>query len=169
MSTFFTTSSKNLIGFPRNKDSVKTAAIAQKVAAATSIIHHPRSLARPAVSWRPPQLKLPAQGKLPALTMTILRRHVSSPIAKKYHEQAPGSSSPAYLIEARFTMDQDCFSQAGTTAAAWWLTRIATPGDADWIHCVQLGNALLAYWLVDGSFTPIAAPENLITGFSKAA
>lgn len=135
------------------------------VASLAAIMHHPRSLARPAATWRPPVKALPRLGGGPQLTAAITRRRVG-PRARARILGYGETQVPAYLIELRIT-DSSGLQADRRYTEAW--VRALVPEDAvDAVHELPSARAATYVWLVDGQFNPIASPPSMFEGLTAA-
>jgi len=126
-----------------------------------SIIHHPRSLARPTANWRPPGKALPGG----SLTMALTRHRVGER-AKARVLGFGEPREPAYLITVRIT---DQRGPVDPVAAEGWVRALVDEALIDAVHEVPSGNAATFVWLVDGRFVPLHSPASLFAGFAQAA
>lgn len=130
-----------------------------------SIVHHPRSLARPNPTWRPPTKELPRVGRGPQLKVAITRRRVG-PRAVARIKGYGETHVPAYLIELRFT-DSTGITVDRDLAEAW--VRALVPSDmAGAVHEVYSPTGATFVWLVDGTFTPVYSPASMFEGLAAA-
>lgn len=130
-----------------------------------AVIHHPRSLARPNPTWRPPTRELPRVGNGPSLKVAITRRRVG-PRAQARIKGFGESHVPAYLIEVRFT-DVTGYTVDRDVAEAW--VRALVPADmAGAVHEVYSSTGATFVWLVDGTFTPVYSPASMFEGIAAA-
>lgn len=138
-----------------------------------SIIHHPRSLARPTPQWRPPSQSLPPvllrtrEGEsTPPLTLTVSRHRVG----ERAQARVLGFGEkrvPAYLITVRITSPS---GQPVSPALAEAWVRTLVPEDlVSAVHEISSSSAATFVWLVDSSYTPVRSPLSLFEGFSQAA
>lgn len=135
------------------------------VDALAAIMHHPRSLARPTATWRPPVKALPRFGGGPQLTAAITRRRVG-PRARARILGYGETQVPAYLIELRLT-DSSGLPADRRYTEAW--VRALVPEDAiDAVHELPSARAATYVWLVDGRFNPIASPPSMFEGLTAA-
>lgn len=143
---------------------------APELANITSILRHPRSLARPLPSWRPPQIKLPAppaQENNPQGLVLVVTRHRVGPRAKARLRGFGEQRNPAYLVTLRFTDPQG--AEVDPQLAEAWvrvLTRDACKGS---IHEISNQPTPTYRWLVDGHYVPLSAPASLFAETTKAA
>ncbi|WP_092256980.1 hypothetical protein [Corynebacterium cystitidis] len=133
--------------------------------AAASMIRHPRSLARPVPSWRPPIVKLPRHHGTPKLTLAISRHRVGPRAAARI--QGYGETRrPAYLVSVRVT-DPTGANVDHTAAEAW--IRALLPDNVDGkVHEVDAHKAVTYVWIVDGTFTLLESPASLFEGMAAA-
>lgn len=135
------------------------------VDALAAIIHHPRSLARPTASWRPPVKSLPRFDGGPQLSAAVTRRRVG-PRARARIRGYGETQVPAYLVELRIT-DTSGLPADRRYTEAW--VRALVPEDAiDAVHELPAARAASYVWLVDGQFNPIASPPSMFEGLSAA-
>lgn len=130
-----------------------------------SILHHPRSLARPQANWRPPSKALPG-GRL---TMALTRHRVGERAKARvlgYESGSRGESEPVYLITVRIT---DQRGAVDPVAAEGWVRALVDNDLIDAVHEVPSGLAATFVWLVDARFTPVHSPASLFVGFAQAA
>ncbi|WP_156227590.1 hypothetical protein [Corynebacterium comes] len=130
-----------------------------------SMIHHPRSLARPQANWRPPSKALPGG----SLTMTLTRHRVGERVKARVLGFASGSGedrAPAYLITVRIT---DQHGAVDPVTAEGWVRALIDDALIDAVHEVSSGHAATFVWLVDAHFVPVHSPASLFFGFSQAA
>ena len=134
--------------------------------ALNGIVRHPRSLARPTPTWRPPLKELPAVAGFPALTMAITRHRVGERARARvlgYGEDRV----PAYLVSVRIT-DSTGASVTPELAEAW-VRAMVPPELADAVHEPTNAEAQRFVWLVDSAYLPVHSPVSLFAGFSLAA
>lgn len=165
---------------------------AETVSKLRTVLRHPRSLARPVASWRPPTLALPAVGAAPPLTIALTRYRVG-PVAKARVRGYGATREPAYLISARITDTTGPLrSDAALVAAEAWvraavspapisadedtsrppLAAVDTPHDgygADAVHEITTSSAATFVWLVDRDFRPVPSPLSMFESFASAA
>ena len=130
-----------------------------------AIAHHPRSLARPVATWRPPTKTLPRFNGGPQLTAAITRRRVG-PRARARIQGYGQSQVPAYLIEVRVT-DAAGVPVDARLAEAWVRTMVPAES-AGSIHELSGGRSVSYVWLVDGHFNPIESPSSMFQGLTAA-
>lgn len=130
------------------------------------IMHHPRSLARPVPSWRPPGLTLPAVKGSRALALSLTRHRVG-PRAKARVRGFGETRTPAYLITVRLT--DPAGGIMNREAAEGWIRSFVAAEDAGSIHEISNGRAMTYVWLVDRFFQPVPSPASMFTGLSNAA
>ena len=131
-----------------------------------AIMHHPRSLARPTPTWRPPIKQLPPTPGGADYSMSITRHRVGARV--KARIRGIGESRiPAYLITIRIT---DNFGQIVDPATAEGWVRTLVPAElAGAVHEISRGPNATYVWLVDSAFKPVRSPESLFAGFQQAA
>lgn len=131
-----------------------------------TIMAHPRSLARPTASWRPPSHTLPAIFGRDALSITVTRHRVGPRVQARmrgFGEQR----TPAYLVTARLSMPSGYV--VPPELAAGWVASIFGPENGECVHEFDSPTAPTFVWVVDGSFQPLRSPASLFTGLSQAA
>ena len=132
-----------------------------------SVLYHPRSLARPMASWRPPHLTL-AVGKHRQLKATLSRYRVG-PLAQSRIRGYGEQRTPAYAVSVRLT------DPAGTpppmVLAEAWIRAIVPQDMINAVHLIDREDdtAAIYVWLVDANYVPIHSPASMFAGFSKAA
>lgn len=133
----------------------------------SSIIHHPRSLARPSASWRPPLKRLPAPPEGEALNVTITRHRVG-PQAKARVFGFGEDRVPAYLLTLRFTDPRG--GSVDVALAEGWVRALIHDAAADAVHEVTVtDHAPTFVWLADSDYLPVRSPASLFGGFEQAA
>ncbi len=139
---------------------------ADTVSAIQTVIHHPRSLARPTPTWRPPQKYLPATAGATALNMSITRHRVG-PRARARIRGFGETREPAYLIAVRITNPEGY--QLPPAVSEAWVRALIPAGMEDTVHEISTGTATTFVWMVDKNFLPVHSPISLFEGFSEAA
>lgn len=131
-----------------------------------SVLHHPRSLARPTPDWRPPQKQLPDIAGDGVLTMTLTRHRVG-PRARARVRGFGETREPAYLVSVRIT-NPNGYPVLPALAEAW--VRALVPGaKSGAVHEITTGSAATFLWLVDKAFLPVRSPVSLFEGLASAA
>lgn len=128
------------------------------ITALHAIIRHPRSLARPLATWRPPTRKLPPVSGLEKLTVAITRRRVG-PQAKARIRKYGQQRIPAYLIELRITDEHNALLDRTLTQA--WVRTLVPDQLIGAVHELSTGSAMTYMWLVDGTFHPVFSPASM--------
>lgn len=126
-----------------------------------SVLHHPRSLARPTANWRPPGKTLPGGD----LTMVLTRHRVGERVKARVLGFG-GEREPVYLITVRIT---DQFRAVDPVLAEGWIRALVDDALIDCVHEVPSGHAATFVWLVDRHFLPVPSPASLFVGFTQAA
>ncbi|WP_290225770.1 hypothetical protein [Corynebacterium confusum] len=134
--------------------------------AVTSIMRHPRSLARPLANWRPPSVSLPPVAGSPGLNVAITRHRVG-PRAKARAKGYGAEREPAYVVSLRFTHAGGDFVDSTTPEA--WVRAVIDKELIDAVHELSSGTAHTFIWLVDRDFRPVHSPISLFAGFDQAA
>ncbi|MCP1387371.1 hypothetical protein M5J20_04105 [Corynebacterium sp. TA-R-1] len=130
-----------------------------------AVIHHPRSLARPQATWRPPTKLLPRIGSGPQLSIAVTRRRVG-PRAQARIRGYGETQVPAYVIELRITDASGLPADRRYTEA--WVRALIDDTDISAVHELPSARAATYVWLVDGSYTPIPSPSSLFEGMVAA-
>ncbi|MCQ9351991.1 hypothetical protein NQ015_03775 [Corynebacterium sp. 153RC1] len=128
-------------------------------------LHHPRSLARPTPTWRPPTFHLPQLPGEDDLQVSITRRRVGA--KAKARLQGFGEAPPAYLITARVTSPKGYYVQPNIAEA--WVRALVGEQRIDCVHVIESGQAATFLWLVDGHFQPLHSPARMFQSFAEAA
>ena len=134
-----------------------------------SIIHHPRSLARPMASWRPPGKKVPrvdGTDTRDMLSLTVTRHRVGTRARARVLGYT-GDREPAYLVLVRVTDPTD--RDVPTEVAEAWVRAIVGEQDVQSVHEIGTGHAPTFAWLVDGHYSPVPSPASLFSTASDAA
>lgn len=134
--------------------------------ALTSILHHPRSLARPLPTWRPPSKQLPAVLGGRELNATLTRHRVG-PKVKARVRGFGETREPAYVISVRLTDPQGRTPTPGLAEA--WIRALVPAELIDAVHEIGSGRAPTYCWLVDGHHLPVRSPSSLFSGMENAA
>lgn len=157
-----------------NEPSAKAAEIAaalayyhhETVSSISAIIHHPRSLARPTPTWRPPIQQLPPTPNGGDYSMSITRHRVGARVKARIRGFGE-SRIPAYLITIRITGN---FGQVVDPATSeGWIRTLIPAEEAGAVHEISRGPNATYVWLVDSAFEPVHSPESLFAGFQQAA
>ena len=133
------------------------------LAAVASIMRHPRSLARPLATWRPPSITLPGTDPL---VLTLSRMRVGDAVRDRV-QRSGETRTPAYLITVRIT-DPSGHRVPRATAEAWVRALVAC-GQINAVHHLTDEAAPTFCWLVDGHFTPVISPASLFQQPAEAA
>ncbi len=134
-----------------------------------SIIHHPRSLARPMATWRPPSKKVPlidGTDTRAMLTLAVTRHRVGDRARARVLGYT-GDREPAYLVTVRIT--DPTGRPVPVDAAEAWIRALVGEEDVHAVHEIGAGHAPTFAWLVDGRYCPVPSPASLFTGASDAA
>ncbi|MGP6173516.1 hypothetical protein [Corynebacterium sp. A21] len=131
-----------------------------------SILHHPRSLARPLPTWRPPSKHLPAVHGGDDLTATLTRHRVG-PRAKARVRSFGETREPAYVISARLTDPKGGAPERRIAEA--WIRALVSEELIDAVHEIEGGPAPTYCWLVDSHYQPVNSPSSLFAGMADAA
>lgn len=140
---------------------------ASTLATITSVLRHPRSLARPNPTWRPPTIALshPAVAGIDQLNVTVTRRRVGPNVQariKGFGEQR----RPAYLVSLRFSHPRATCA-APEVAEAW--IRALMGADVDCVHVLEDEYAPTFLWMIDAQYQPVHSPTSLFANFAQAA
>lgn len=142
---------------------------ADSIAALRSLSRHPRSLARPLASWRPPVIKLPILEWVPGskpLRLSLTRYRVG-PRARARIKSYGQARQPAYLLSVRLTSSQG--TRVPTLVAEAWMRALVDAPYADAIHEITTSSAAMFVWLVDRDFKPVRSPVSLFEDFATTA
>ena len=139
---------------------------APQLAAVHSMMRHPRSLARPSATWRPPSAPIPEFGRYPRMKVTLQRYLVGEAVRTRLLAEGI-SRSPAYLVTLRLTSPTG--ERIESTLAEAWAAAIAGPDGGDCVFELTGEPAPTFCWLVGRSFLPIPAPDRLFDGHPYAA
>ena len=138
---------------------------ADAVAALRSIIHHPRSLARPTSTWRPPTKSLPPIGSGPRLKAALTRRRVGPRARARLRSYGP-TQVPACLVDLHLTDASGQPPDCRVTEA--WVRALVPDGAIEAVHEVPSLRAVSYVWLVDSDFNPVAAPAAMFANLPAA-
>lgn len=130
-----------------------------------TIIHHPRSLARPSAAWRPPVKTLPAPRSGPKLRAAVTRRRVG-PRARARIQGWGEEREPAYLVELRISDESGAPTDRGVAEA--WVRAVVTDAYAGTVHEIPSARAATYVWLVDRSYRPVYSPPSMFDGMTAA-
>lgn len=136
------------------------------VNALNMVIHHPRSLARPTPTWRPPSKTLPALPGTGRLTAAITRHRVGPRVRARMHGFDP-TAQPAYLVSVRITSPTG--EPISPHIVEGWMRNLVGEGNAQCVHAFNEHNSPTFLWMVDGQYKPIHSPASLFENSSKAA
>lgn len=134
--------------------------------ALSSILRHPRSLARPLPTWRPPSKQLPAVMGGRKLNAT-LSRHRVGPKARARVRGFGESREPTHVISIRFTDPQGRMIPPGFAEA--WIRALVPSELIDTVHEISSGRTPTYCWLVDAHQVPLRSPSSLFSGMENAA
>lgn len=132
---------------------------------AASRIRHPRSLARPVPSWRPPIMKLPGGAGAPPLNLAISRHRVGPRAAARIRGFGE-KRMPAYLVSVRVT--DPTGRPTDRDIAETWIRALLPDDVGDKVHEVDSHKAVTYVWIVDGSFNLLESPASLFEGMAAA-
>ncbi|AOX05799.1 hypothetical protein BJP05_06290 [Corynebacterium sp. NML98-0116] len=135
------------------------------VQALSATVKHPRSLARPTGSWRPPVIALPRVIDKQHINLALTRRRVG-PRAQAMVQGYGASARPAYIIEARFTAQSG--APVNPAVAEGWMRALYPDATEDMLHLLPHPYAATYVWLVDGHFDPVRSPSSLFAGLNVA-
>ena len=131
---------------------------------ALAIARHPRSLARPRASWRPPALALPAVDGAGQLTLALSRRRVAAAARARL---ADTGREPAFLLELRFLRAGGA-RRLGELAEAW-VRALVPAGKADAVHELSDDSDRVFCLLVDADYRPVRSPAELFERYPQRA
>lgn len=121
-------------------------------------IKHPRSLARGTAAWRPPTIRMNAQGEISPISLTITRHRVGH-LARARIRGYGETRTPAYMVMIRLTAP-DGRTITSNEAQAWINALLPDSGSFS-VHEVEGLGARTYCWIVDQHFTPIESPASL--------
>ncbi|RNE48444.1 hypothetical protein [Corynebacterium alimapuense] len=139
---------------------------AVELADVRSIMHHPRSLARPVPQWRPPSKHLPGIFGTSPLTVALTRHRVGDQVRAQVRDFGQ-QRQPAYLVTLRITATSG--GALDPTVSEGWVRALLDNDLVTAVHEVATGHAPTFVWLVDGHYQPVPSPASLFSGFSAAA
>lgn len=133
-------------------------AFATSLATIAMTIKHPRSLARSTAAWRPPTIRLQAEGTLVLINVTITRHRVGHLARARIHGYGE-TRTPAYMVMARLTAP-DGRAILNSEARTWIQAMLPDSGTYS-LHRIDVLGAPTYCWVVDQHFTPIESPASL--------
>ena len=138
-----------------------------QLTAIRSILRHPRSLARPTASWRPPQARLSAANHH-TLTAALSRYRVG-PLAQSRVRGYGEQRTPAYVVSVRITAPSGDTPSAPLAEA--WIRALIPPEFINAVHRIDTTFETVAIyaWLVDANYILVHSPASIFAGFSRAA
>lgn len=144
---------------------------ADTVARFSMLMKHPRSLARPTVTWRPPSLKLVGLHSTispqPHLVASISRRRIG-PNVKARLKGFGVRQQPAYLMSVRISDSKS--NNVSFEHAEQWMLQLVGPQYAECIHMItDHGQCPVFVWIVGGDFQPLPSPASMFQTFQAAA
>lgn len=131
-----------------------------------SIIRHPRSLARPTPTWRPPMKRLPGILGSSEVCVTITRHRVG-PRARAHMRGFGIEGQPAYLLTFRFTSPHGGY--VDPDLAEGWVRAVAGMDQAHCVHEIGEETAPTFVWMVDSDYRALPSPAALFRSASEAA
>lgn len=131
------------------------------------IIHHPRSLARPLASWRPPVCDLPGNDAASEMRAAISRRRVGPQAVALLADYDAHAAPAAYLVSLRIT--QPGGKALPRRRAEAWIRALLGPDTHDCVHFVESPSSMTFFWLVDAHFRPLASPAAMFADAPLAA
>lgn len=129
-------------------------------------MRHPRSLARPSATWRPPSTVVPATDGHPRMNVTVHRYLVGEAVRARLLSQGV-HRSPAYLVTLRLTAPTG--ERIVPSMARDWAVAVAGPDSGDCVFELTAEPAPTFCWLVEQSFRPVPAPDHFFDGHPCAA
>ncbi|MDO5032006.1 hypothetical protein [Corynebacterium sp.] len=166
------TAAKSAFHYPTPNDVADTLHMLEHdcIEAIQGIIRHPRSLARPTSTWRPPLKKLPAvdiDGLEPVgLNLTVARHRVGA----RAQARVLGFGEhrvPSYLITVRIT--DPAGQPVPPELAEGWVRALVPEHLVSAVHEITSSSASTFVWLVDSSYVPVHSPVSLFADYSQAA
>ncbi|WP_080795535.1 hypothetical protein [Corynebacterium pacaense] len=131
-----------------------------------SMMRHPRSLARPIPTWRPPRIQLPPLPGTDPLSLT-LSRHCVGRETRDLLTASGGEGEPAYLITVRLS-NADGY-RVSAPLAEGWVRALLTGQNITSVHELRDEATPTFCWLVDSHFLPVPSPASLFQGRARAA
>lgn len=131
-----------------------------------SLMRHPRSLARPLASWRPPSLPLPALARHDSLTLTLSRMRVGD-TAREVIRDTGEIRSPAYLITVRLSSPEG--HRVPRALAEGWVRALLDDDKIIAVHELPDEPTPTFCWLADSRFIPVPSPASLFQRPAHAA
>lgn len=132
-----------------------------------STMHHPRSLARPMATWRPPTITLPDPSRDTNLCTTLTRRRVGPQAVHFMAEYNAHAPAPAYVISMRITRPTGATLPRRFCEA--WVRAFVGETAQDCIHYVEERRSMTFFWLVDAHFRPLPSPAAMFSDAPLAA
>ncbi|WP_053546109.1 hypothetical protein [Corynebacterium deserti] len=132
----------------------------------SSMMRHPRSLARSIPTWRPPSIPLPTLPGEDSLTLT-LSRHRAGPAARQIIRDFGETRQAAYLITVRISSPEGY--KVSNRLAEGWIRALTNSAEAGSIHQLTDESTPTFCWIVDAHFTPIKSPAYLFEMSRSAA
>lgn len=131
-----------------------------------SLLRHPRSLARPIATWRPPSIVLPPLPGHAALSLTASRMRVGE--AARHIVSATGETrTPAYLVTIRVTNPSG--HRVSRALAEGWVRALLENEQITAVHELTDEPTPTFCWLIDSRFAPVASPASLFQSPAHAA
>ncbi|WP_083984385.1 hypothetical protein [Corynebacterium epidermidicanis] len=127
----------------------------------TNVLAHPRSLARPMPTWRPPTIRLTDN-----LQVTVQRHRVGTKVRARLRGFGE-HRNPAYVVSVRFT-DPTGRPIRPVEAKAW--VHAFLPTDSAYsLHELTSESAPTLCWIIDQHFRPLESPTSLFDRGEKVA
>ncbi|AKK10847.1 hypothetical protein [Corynebacterium uterequi] len=127
---------------------------------------HPRSLARPTATWRPPTVTLPHPAGRGGFTAAVSRYRVGPKVRARllgYGE----TRTPVYLVTIRITQPSGLPVPRARSDA--WMAELVGERELGAVHDVGSRCAATYVWLVDAAYRPVRSPASLFVGYHAAA
>ncbi|WP_128890058.1 hypothetical protein [Corynebacterium pelargi] len=131
-----------------------------------SIIRHPRSLARPQASWRPPIIALDPPTSAHGLRVAITRRRVGPNVQARVRGYGE-HRRPAYVLALRFSCRQG--QEVSPVLAEAWVRGIVGEANAGCVHALSDEYTPTFLWITDAQGQALHSPASLFAAFAQAA
>lgn len=127
----------------------------------STTIAHPRSLARPMPTWRPPSIRL-----ADTLQVAVFRHRVGTKVRARLRGFGE-TRTPAYLVSLRFS-DTSGRPVPSNEAEAWIKALLPQAGSYA-VHQLLDETTPTFCWLVNQHYEPLDSPASLFNNTQKAA
>ncbi|AZA09526.1 hypothetical protein [Corynebacterium pseudopelargi] len=131
-----------------------------------STIRHPRSLARPQASWRPPSITLDPPSASHGLKVAITRRRVGPNVQARIRGYGE-HRRPAYVLALRFSYSNG--QEVPPLLAEAWVRGIVGEANAGCVHALSDAYTPTFLWITDAQGQALHSPASLFAAFAQAA